>query len=100
MRFLACVLIAQQATFSVRTEMVVLPVTVTDARGQSVAGLTSDRFRVYDDGRLRPIALFRGGEVPLIVGLIVDYSQSMRPKRSAAHAAIEAFARSGNEDDE
>jgi VWFA-related protein len=100
MRLFACLLIAQQATFSVRTEMVVLPVTVTDARGQSVAGLTSDAFRVYDDGRLQPIALFRGGDVPLTVGLIVDYSQSMRSKRAAAHAAIEAFARSGNEDDE
>jgi Ca-activated chloride channel family protein len=100
MRFFACLLIAQQATFSVRTEMVVLPVTVTDARGQSVAGLTSDRFRVYDDGRLRPIALFRGGDVPLTVGLIVDYSQSMRSKRAEAHAAIAAFARSGREDDE
>jgi Ca-activated chloride channel family protein len=100
MRLLACLLIAQQATFSVRTEMVVLPVTVTDSRGQSVAGLTSDHFRVYDDGRLQPIALFRGGDVPLTVGLIVDHSQSMRPKRAAAHAALEAFARSGREDDE
>jgi Ca-activated chloride channel family protein len=100
MRLLACLLIAQQATFSVRTEMVVLPVTVTDARGQSVAGLTSDHFRVYDDGKLQPIALFRGGDVPLTVGLIVDYSTSMRPKQAAAHAAIEAFAQSGREDDE
>jgi VWFA-related protein len=80
--------------------MVVLPVSVTDARGQSVAGLTSEQFRVYDDGRLQPIALFRAGEVPLTVGLIVDYSTSMRPKRDAAHAAIEAFARSGRQDDE
>jgi hypothetical protein len=78
MRFLVCLVIAQQATFSVRTEMVVLPVTVTDTRGQSVAGLTSDHFRVYDDGRLQPIALFRGGAVPITVGLIVDNSQSMR----------------------
>ena len=100
MRLLACLLIAQQATFSVRTEMVVLPVTVTDSRGQSIAGLTSEQFRVYDEGRLQPIALFRGGDVPLTVGLIVDYSTSMRPKKNAAHAALEAFARSGREDDE
>src|SRR5688572_33424434 len=100
MRLLACLFIVQQATFSVRTEMVVLPVTVTDARGQSVAGLTADRFRIYDDGRLQPIALFRSGDVPLTVGLVVDFSQSMRPKRIAAHAAIAAFARSGRQDDE
>ncbi len=100
MRLLACLLIAQQATFSVRTEMVVLPVTVTDERGQSVAGLTADRFRIYDEGRLQPIALFRSGDVPLTVGLIVDFSQSMRPKRIAAQAAIAAFARAGRQDDE
>ena len=100
MRLFACLLIAQQATFSVRTEMVVLPVTVSDARGQSVAGLTPDRFRVYDDGRLQPIALFRGGDVPITVGLVLDHSQSMRAKRIAAQAAITAFARSGREDDE
>ena len=100
MRLFACLLIAQQATFSVRTEMVVLPVTVTDARGQSATGLTADRFRVYDDGRLQPIALFRGGDVPVTVGLIVDHSQSMRSKLPAVNAAIAAFARSGREDDE
>jgi VWFA-related protein len=75
-------------------------VTVTDTRGQSVAGLTSDHFRVYDDGRLQPIALFRGGDVPITVGLIVDNSQSMRAKRTAAQIAIAAFAFSGRADDE
>jgi Ca-activated chloride channel homolog len=103
MRFLACLLIvipSQQATFSVRTEMVVLPVTVVDGRGQTVAGLTADHFQVYDEGSLQPIALFRSGDVPLTVGLIVDHSQSMGPKRAGAYAAISAFARSGREDDE
>ena len=103
MRFLACLLIVlppQQATFSVRTEMVVLPVTVTDARGQSVAGLTADHFRIYDDGHPQPIALFRSGDVPLTVGLVVDHSQSMGPKRAGAYAAINAFAKAGREDDE
>jgi len=55
MRLYACLFIVLQATFSVRTEMVVLPVTVTDARGQSVTGLTADDFRVFDNGRLQPI---------------------------------------------
>lgn len=100
MRLLACVLIAQQATFSVRTEMVVLPVTVTNSRGQAVTGLTADRFRVFDDGKLQPIVLFRGGEVPATVGLVVDHSQSMGGKLAAVNAAITAFARSGRGDDE
>lgn len=92
--------IALQATFSVRTAMVVLPVTVTDARGQRVTGLTADDFRVFDNGRLQPITLFLGGAVPVTVGLIVDRSQSMRGKRAAVNAAILAFAGSGHPDDE
>lgn len=100
MRLGTCLLILLQATFSVRTEMVVLPVTVTDARGQGVAGLSADQFRVYDEGRLQPIALFRGGDIPITVGLIVDHSQSMRGKLAAANAAIAAFVRSGRSEDE
>lgn len=100
MRVAVCLFIALQATFSVRTEMVVLPVTVTDGRGRNIPGLTADHFRVYEDGRLRPIALFRGGDVPVSVGLIVDHSQSMRAKVAGANAAIAAFARSGSANDE
>jgi VWFA-related protein len=95
MRLGVLLLVAMQATFSVRTEMVVLPVTVTDTRGESVAGLTAADFRVYDDGRLQPITLFRSGEVALTVGLVVDHSQSMRSKLSAVNAAIAAFAGAG-----
>ncbi len=100
MRLAVCLFVALQATFSVRTEMVVLPVTVTDTRGASVAGLTAAEFRVYDDGRLQPITLFRSGEVALTVGLIVDHSQSMRAKLSAVNAAIAAFAGTGRTHDE
>lgn len=100
MRLAVCFVIILQATFSVRTEMVVLPVTVTDGRGQAVTGLAADDFRVLDNGRRQPILLFRGGDVPVTVGLIVDHSQSMRGKLPAVNAAIAAFARSGRGDDE
>lgn len=100
MRLAVCVVIVLQATFSVRTEMVVLPVTVTDANGQIVAGLTADDFRVFDNGRRQPITMFRGGDVPATVGLIVDNSQSMRGKLPAVNAAIAAFAGSSRPDDE
>jgi Ca-activated chloride channel family protein len=101
MRVAACCLaLALQATFSAHADMAVLPVTVTDAHGHSVAGLSSDDFRVYDEGRLQTIALFRSGEVPITLGLIVDESQSMRPKIAAVDSALSAFAGSGRPDDE
>jgi Ca-activated chloride channel homolog len=100
MRLFVCVFIALQVTFSARTEMVVLPVAVTDAHGHSVAALTPDAFHVYDEGRLQQIALFRGGEIPITLGLIVDHSQSMGTKLVAVERAAAAFARAGRPDDE
>lgn len=100
MRLGVCLVIALQATFSVRTEMVVLPVTVTRENGQPVAGLSSDDFQVFDNGRRQPITMFRGGDVPATVGLIVDNSQSMRGKLAAVNAAIGGFAGSGRAEDE
>lgn len=100
MRGSACLLLLAQITFSARTEMVVLPVTVTDARGHSVAGLTAADFRVFDQDKLQEIALFRSGEIPITLGLVVDHSQSMRSKLPAVNASATAFARAGHRDDE
>jgi len=100
LRVLACLVLGLQATFSVRTELVVLPVTVTDGHGRHVMGLAASHFRVRDDGRLSPIATFQSGEVPVTIGLVVDHSQSMRSKLPAVTAAASAFARLAHADDE
>ena len=100
LRAVACLVIALQATFSVRTELVVLPVTVTDARGRHIAGLSASNFTVMDEGRPSPISLFQSGEIPITIGLIVDHSQSMSSKLPAVTAAASAFARLAQKDDE
>ena len=87
MRLAVCLLVVVQATFSVRTEMVVLPVTVTDTRGESVAGLTAVDFRVYDDGRLQPITLFRSGEVALILDVPALVRQASQGQTAAKEVA-------------
>jgi Ca-activated chloride channel homolog len=100
LRAAACIVLVWQATFSVHTELVVLPVTVTDARGHRVTGLTAENFRVYDDGKLNPIVLFQTGEVPITIGLVVDHSQSMGTKLAAVNSAASAFARMAHDNDE
>jgi len=84
----------------VETALVVLPVRVTGADGDFVSGLAQERFRVYEDGRRQPIALFRQEDTPVTVGLVVDHSRSMGPKLSGVAAAVSAFAQSSNPDDE
>jgi Ca-activated chloride channel family protein len=91
---------ASPSTISVKTELVVLPVSVTDAQGNVVLGLTQQNFRVYEDGRQQTISLFQQGDTPVTVGLIVDHSRSMGPKLDEVAAAVAAFARSSNAHDE
>ena len=90
----------EQATFSVTTELVELPVNVTDADGNFVSGLTAQNFRVYEDGKPQAISLFERADLPVTVGLIVDHSRSMGPKLSTVAAAITSFAHSSHPEDE
>ena len=87
-------------TISVSVDMVVLHATVRDRRGILVSGLGKDDFQVYEDGVLQQIESFSHEDIPVTVGLVVDNSGSMRPKRSEVIAASLAFARSSNAEDQ
>ncbi len=97
------VVCAQQAppTFhSASSELVVLPVTVTDKHGQLVTDLPRDRFTVFDNGRRQDVDLFSSEDTPVTIGLIIDNSASMRPKLGEVIAATLAFANASNPNDE
>ena len=89
-----------QSAISVRTELVVLPVSVTDADGNFVPGLGLQNFRVYEDKRLQTVTSFQQQDAPVTVGLIVDHSRSMGPELPQVAAAVAAFARLSNPQDE
>jgi Ca-activated chloride channel family protein len=100
---LAClpaIVLLLQSVISVHTELVVAPAVVTDARGHRVGGLTRESFRIFDNGRLQPISAFHHGESSVTLGLIVDRSQSMRPKTQALLAAVTSLLRTSRTDDE
>jgi VWFA-related protein len=48
----------QQATFTSRSELVLVPAVVTDKSGAHVSGLTKDDFVVLEDGRPQKISVF------------------------------------------
>ena len=98
--FLPPLLLLLQAVISVHTDVVAVPVTVTDARGQLVSGLRPEHFRVFDEGRERPIAVFHQGDAPITLGLIVDRSQSMRPKARVLMDVLSGVLQSSRPDDE
>jgi len=80
--------------------MVVLHASVRNRKGILVSGLDKDKFQVYEDGVPQQIEYFSHEDVPVTVGLVVDDSGSMRPKRPEVIAAALAFARSSNPEDQ
>jgi VWFA-related protein len=88
MFLLPTLVLVLQAIISVHTELVVVPAVVTDAGGQLVSGLTEDNFHVLEDGRPVPLVAFHHGDASMTLGLIVDRSQSMRPKNDALFAVV------------
>jgi Ca-activated chloride channel homolog len=87
-------------TIRVDVDVVVLHATAQDRENTLVSGLDKDNFQVYEDGALQPIKYFSHEDVPVTVGLVVDNSGSMGPKRRDVIAAALAFARSSNPQDQ
>jgi Ca-activated chloride channel family protein len=85
---------------AVSVNLVLIPASVTDARGEFVPGLKSEEFRVLEDGRQQELTVFEVGDTPVTVGLIVDHSRSMGSKLPAVAAAVYSFAHTSNRQDE
>jgi Ca-activated chloride channel homolog len=75
--------------FRTNTDVVVVPVTVTDRSGRFVSGLSADQFEISDGGSRRPITQFSAERVPVSLGILLDISGSMAtdPKTRAADDA-------------
>ena len=87
-------------TISVSVDMVVVNATVRDHKGVPVSNLIKEDFQVYEDGIPQQIARFSHEDIPVTVGLVIDNSGTMRPKRPEVIAAALAFARSSNPEDQ
>jgi Ca-activated chloride channel family protein len=85
---------------SVDVASVVLHASVQNHKGAAVSGLGKDDFQVYEDGARQPIEYYSHEDIPVTVGLVLDNSGSMGPKRDEVIAAAMAFARSSNPQDQ
>jgi Ca-activated chloride channel homolog len=87
-------------TFSVKVGLVALPVTVLDKSGGFVTGLEEKDFTVYEDGKPQSLELFDNKDIPVALGLVIDNSSSMAPRRQEVVDAGMALAEFSNPQDE
>ena len=84
-----------QATFRSGVDLTTFAVTVTDRKGNIVAGLTRDDFEVVEDGRPQEAEYFAQGDgdtaPPMHLGLMVDASGSMQNDMKLAQGAAIKF---------
>ena len=89
----AAVLAAQQQVFRGGTDVVLLPVTVTDHADHLVGGLDQSAFHVFEDGIPQPIAVFSREPQPISLSLLLDTSTSMEARLPIAQTAAIGFAK-------
>jgi Ca-activated chloride channel homolog len=80
-----------RSTFKSGVDVVALSVTVLDPQARLLAGLSRDKFSVFEDGIRQDIAYFETSEVPLDLALLLDTSVSMEPKLAFVQKAATGF---------
>jgi Ca-activated chloride channel homolog len=84
---------------TVETDLVTLPVSVTDRDGRFVPDLKQRDFEIFEDGKLQKIEYFASVDQPFTVVLLIDVSNSTSFKIDEIRSAAIAFTRQlGSED--
>ncbi|HTW46692.1 MAG TPA: VWA domain-containing protein [Acidobacteriaceae bacterium] len=86
--------------FRVDTNLVLVPLTVTDPMDRLVTGLEKQNFTVFEDNHLQSIRTFACDDAPVSIGVILDLSGSMSNKVVRARGAILQFMKTSNPQDE
>jgi len=85
---------------STDVELVLLDVSVKQAKGGYASGLTRDNFQIYENGAPQKITEFASADIPVAVGLVFDDSGSMRSKRPDVITAGLVFIGASNPQDQ
>lgn len=91
---------AGQFVFRKKVEEVILHAVVVDQKNDLISNVPQEGFHVYEDGKPQQITSFHQEHVPVALGVLVDNSGSMRPKREAVNQAALNLARSSDPQDE
>jgi Ca-activated chloride channel family protein len=86
--------------FTANSDLVLLEVSVKDTKGGFASDLKKENFQIYENGKLQTISHFGKEDKPITVGLVLDDSHSMKPKRSEVINSALGFIDASNPRDE
>jgi VWFA-related protein len=94
-------LTAAEDDFTIRNDvrLVLLDVSVQN-HGNFVAGLSKDDFTILENGQPQKISVFDNKDAPVTMGILVDESSSMTPRRTQVLAAATRLVEESNPQDE
>jgi VWFA-related protein len=82
-----------------RTELVLVPVTVKDGRGQLVGDLEQNEFRVFEDGVEQQIILFDSNPFPLSAVVLIDNDLAQKQAEQVQRSLVSISAGFGPNDE-
>lgn len=93
---------AQDPVFKLNVDvnLVEVHVNVRDDKDRPVGNLSKENFQLFEDGVQQDISVFKHEDIPLSLGLVIDNSRSIEPRKQRLDAAAVSFVRKGNAEDE
>lgn len=88
------------AVMKARTDLVTVPVTITDSLNRPILGLDENNFQLFENKKLQQIKNFSSEDAPISIGIILDTSHSMANKLERAREAVRQFCEASNPADE
>ena len=85
--------------FKKAIEEVVLHAIVVDAQNRLITDLADKSFTIHEDGKLQNVTSFRKERVPVALGILIDNSGSMLPKRAKVNEAALQLVEGSQEGD-
>jgi Ca-activated chloride channel homolog len=86
--------------FKADSTVVLVNVTITDARGHLVTDLQKENFQIFEEKTEQAVRYFSTEESPVSVALVLDFSHSMTKKFPQLREAVTEFLQSANPEDE
>jgi VWFA-related protein len=85
---------------NVDVDLVEVHVNVTDELDHPIGNLTKSNFRLVEDRIQQEISVFKHEDIPVSLGLVIDNSRSIEPRKQRLDAAAVSFVRKSNPEDE